>query len=139
MSEDLFFISLWIFGFRTLFQPGMILGFWGDEFDELLGKMAKPLFRCAPCMSSIHGSIYFIWRAFERPELVTSWPGFLFDLLWFVVLLTGLNWIITRVTSIAGEINEVRNLYNYFEDHKKSDREGRDEFGRTAKESQSPN
>lgn len=63
---------LWIAGVWTAFKPGMILGDIGDWLEYyaklLLGKeggeyVCKPLFRCPPCMASIHGT--YVWFAVD--------------------------------------------------------------------------
>lgn len=59
---------LWIAGVWTLFRPKMLFGDladWLEYYAKLaFGKewgeyVCKPLFRCPPCMSSIHGS--YVW------------------------------------------------------------------------------
>jgi len=104
MIEQLFTISLWIFGIRVLFMEGMLLGFWGDEFDELFGIMAKPLFRCAPCMASIHGTLYYIYMNY----MSFTWPMFFVSMVFFVVCLTGLNWMISRLMSIYVVLDDIK-------------------------------
>lgn len=59
---------LWIAGVWTAFRPGMLLGNIADTIEAGLKAwfgheqgeyITKPLFRCPPCMASLHGS--YVW------------------------------------------------------------------------------
>jgi len=82
--------SLWIWGFHCLFSEGMSLNIVGDWLEHNYSEwITKPLFGCAPCMSSVHGTIgYFI---FVNQGFAT-WPI-------YCVCLCGLNFIIVKLTS----------------------------------------
>lgn len=102
--------SLWIFGFRALFQEDMILERLGDKLWGETHKspsdlvplkkgwlpewICKPLFQCPPCMSSIHGT-YSFFLLFDHQHLT------LIDTigLWvaFCICLCGLNYLITKI------------------------------------------
>ena len=72
---------LWIWGLNYAFKPGEILGVPGDWMRDHWPKwLTTPLFDCPYCMSSIHGTGFFIVFLWGYP-----WP------LWivFVVCLTG--------------------------------------------------
>jgi len=93
MNEFIAFLllnSLWIWGVRCLFSKGMALDTVGDWLEDSYSKwITKPLFGCAPCMSSIHGTIgYFIFVN----QGIELWPLYCF-------CLCGLNFIIVKLTS----------------------------------------
>lgn len=103
--------SLWIFGFRALFQEGMILEkvgdkLWGDDGGFIKGVnykkikgilpewLCKPLFQCPPCMSSIHGTysyfMFFNHASLSNTDTVCLWVV-------FCITLCGLNYLITKI------------------------------------------
>jgi hypothetical protein len=100
--------SGWIWGFHCLFQEDHIFEFVADwwykddeeknyspEPSELELKVreyiAKPIFGCAACMASIHGTIsyfLFVYRDFG----FWLWPV-------FCIVLCGLNFVIIKLTT----------------------------------------
>jgi len=71
----------WIWGFNYLFKQGEILGWPGDYLREKLPEwMITPLIECPYCMSSVHGTGFFILFLWGYP-----WYMWLF----FIVCLTG--------------------------------------------------
>lgn len=100
--------SGWIWGFHCLFQEGHVLEFVSDwwfqekdgydyspELTEVQLKVreyiAKPIFGCAACMSSLHGTISYFIFAYKDFGL---W-------LWlvFCMVLCGFNFIIIKLTT----------------------------------------
>lgn len=62
-----------ILGIWTLFGKGMILGGLGDIFDRRLPELLqKPLYACAPCMSSVWGSAiwFYMGGSIEIPWII---------------------------------------------------------------------
>lgn len=87
--------ALWVWGFHVAHSPGMILGGFGDELDEIFGKWwSKPIHRCPTCMSSVHGTIFFILTTLRSLSLQDLSAWICFDWLVFVVALSGLNWLV---------------------------------------------
>lgn len=83
----LFCSAAWIWGFEYCFQSGEIFGWLGDSMrDHLPEWMCKPLFDCKYCMSSVHGTIFFIW--------FISGPWWLW--IFFCVCLTGLTSMLSK-------------------------------------------
>ena len=82
--------AAWCLGIRALFQEGMILEGLGQKLDETLPEwINKPLWRCPPCMASVHGTI--LWLTFLSGEYgLLSWP-------FFVVCLCGVNYVIVNL------------------------------------------
>jgi hypothetical protein len=79
--------SMWIMGFHVLFRSGFLLSRAGDYMDTHWSLwINKPLWRCPPCMASVHGTLIF----FTLPE-----QGLL---LWvfFIVCLAGFNYFLTQ-------------------------------------------
>lgn len=98
----LFTTSAAIWGFHILFQEGHIFekfAEWFIESDEGNQKkrawIAKPLFDCPICMSSIHGLLWFF----------IGLPVFFHDalpirlLIPFLLCLCGLNTVIAKLTT----------------------------------------
>jgi len=94
--------SGWIWGFHALFQEGHILesvaDWWFKDLspdnhfiDKAREWLGKPLFACAACMSSIHGTIsYFIFL--YKDFGIWLWPV-------FCIVLCGLNFVIIKLTT----------------------------------------
>lgn len=78
--------SFWCFGIYAPFSEGYVFENIGTFGIKHLGKLAKPLFACPPCMASVHGSILAI--------VVYDWT---FIALAFVVCLCGLNFIVKSI------------------------------------------
>lgn len=62
-----FIASLWIWGVFAAFDEGNLLWFARNNFEKTGGMwLAKPLFSCPYCMSSVHGgTIGFIYYGFD--------------------------------------------------------------------------
>lgn len=97
--------SGWIWGFHALFQEGHILEFVSDwwfsedhdpqELTESQLKIrdyiAKPIFGCAACMASLHGTISYFIFAYKDFGL-WLWPV-------FCIVLCGFNFVIIKLTT----------------------------------------
>ena len=83
MVENLLIASAWTWGVHGLFV-GLFLKGVGKLLERTLGTIVcTPLFKCPPCMASVHGipfAIYFY--------------GLDFKVLIFVICLIGLNYAI---------------------------------------------
>lgn len=85
----LIFGACWTWGICCLFQEGYILYSFGKKLKDIGVPIwvAKPLFVCPPCMSSIHGflisAIYFDWH--------------IYPMMAYMVCLCGLNFIIKSI------------------------------------------
>lgn len=90
MIEHLIINALWIWGFHTLFQPGMILFKLSNKLTLMIPPrfewIHKPLWLCPPCMSSIHGFCGFFLAGHD----ITLIPAYL-------IALTGLNYLLTQL------------------------------------------
>lgn len=99
MNADFWFYLaigiVWVMGFYTLFEPGMIFGELGDWIEWIIAysttkkfaEMAvKPLFRCPPCCASVHGSA--IW--YLAGGSLALWIP-------FIVCLCGCLSLVTRI------------------------------------------
>lgn len=84
--------SAWIFGVKCLFSPGFLFEPLDLACDE--GKvphwLLKPLWRCPPCMSSVHGSVIYFFFLY----------GDFGPILWlpFIVCLAGLNYFLIQLS-----------------------------------------
>jgi len=114
--------SLWIFGFRTLFQEDMILEklgnkLWGESLQYAADEKYHPtggwlpvwfckmLFQCPPCMASVHGSYSFFLLFDHHGISIIDTTG-----LWiaFCICLCGLNYLIMKA------ILEPRDVTNHY-------------------------
>lgn len=95
--------SAWIYGFHILFQEGYILESWAkafievgdDRVQERRAWIAKPLFDCPICMSSVWG---LIWVFLGLPLCFhDTLPLRL--LIPFIMCLCGFNTIISKLTT----------------------------------------
>lgn len=82
---QIFFITLcWIWGFNYTFKTGEIFGVIGDwgrkHFHD---NVIKPIYDCPYCMSSLHGTIFYLY--FLQCGFVL-WVVFCFGLCGFVAI-----------------------------------------------------
>lgn len=76
----------WIWGFNYTFKPGEIFGDIGDWMrDTFQDRISKPLFDCPFCMSSVHGTAFFV-------VFLWGYPWYLWII--FCFSLTGLSALI---------------------------------------------
>lgn len=81
--------SLWCLGVNSLFQEDMILERLATKLDEKLPLWVnKPLWRCPPCMASVHGSAAFFLFLYGDFGLL-FWPC-------LIVCLAGINYVIVN-------------------------------------------
>lgn len=82
--------GVWCLGVNTLLSPPYLFDYVGQKLDETLPSWVnKPIWRCPPCMGSIHGA--FIYSIILAPEY-----GFI-GLVPFCICLCGLNHILNRI------------------------------------------
>lgn len=87
MVEQLIIASAWVWGVHCLFSEGMILEKAGYTLERIIGTtICKPLFLCPPCQSSIHGLAFGLY-----------FYGLSFQILIFIICLTGLNYAIKKI------------------------------------------
>lgn len=85
----LLFSGAWCLGVNTVLSPPYLLEDVGQKLDETFPSWVnKPLWRCPPCMASVHGIT--IYTFILAPQF-----GFLL-LVPFVVCLAGFNYFLTR-------------------------------------------
>jgi hypothetical protein len=71
----MFLAVCWIWGFEYLFKDGEILGRPGKWMNDNLAEwITKPTMACKYCMSSLHGTIFFV--VFLRDYPWWMWPMF---------------------------------------------------------------
>ncbi len=80
--------TFWCYGVRALFLEGKLFENVGIFMDANFPLwINQPLWRCPPCMASVHG--LFIYATFMMPFHEWFWA------LPFIVMLCGLNYILT--------------------------------------------
>lgn len=81
---------LWIQGVNCLFSEGHLFGKVGDWLHEHVSEyLYKPTIGCPMCMSSIHGTLWYL-LLINRDWFL--WPA-------FCVCLCGLNFVISKLSS----------------------------------------
>lgn len=86
----MFVAMLWIQGVNCLFSEGHLLEKAGDWVNgNLPSWVYKPTIGCAMCMSSIHGTAWYLLFINRDWWL---WPA-------FCICLCGLNFVISKFTS----------------------------------------
>jgi hypothetical protein len=83
---DLIYASLFIWGIKCLFSEGFIFYFDKSHWPSWV---KKPLLTCPPCMSSVYGTLWFLYM---ETGGVMAWVQ-------FCVMLCGLNYFITQLIS----------------------------------------
>lgn len=85
MIEQLLIVTAWIWGVKAIFTDPFIfwkVGKWMDE--NVYNLISKPLIRCPVCMSSIHGTYFFLY--FDNNGIM-NWAL-------FVISLAGISFLI---------------------------------------------
>lgn len=83
----LFAACLFVFGVSTLFSRGYIFGKYGDWLIRVIPEwISKPLIGCPPCMSSVYGTLAYL---FFINGTLTGWVV-------FCICLCGLNTIVLK-------------------------------------------
>ena len=86
MLTNIVLVVFWIWGIRCLFAENMVLEGLGYYLrDKLSLLITKPLFDCPPCMSSVHGTIGYLYL-FPDPNVV-QWVA-------FCIFVCGVNYIL---------------------------------------------
>lgn len=85
MIEQIFIVTAWIWGVKAVFTDPFIFFKLGEKVEGLIGRwVSKPLFRCPVCMSSAHGTYFFLY--FDRSGIM--------DWALFVMCLAGISFLI---------------------------------------------
>lgn len=86
----MFLAMFWIQGVNCLFSEGHLLEKAGDWVDEHLPEwIYKPTIGCPMCMSSIHGTLWYLLMI-NRDWIL--WPA-------FCICLCGVNYVISKLTN----------------------------------------
>lgn len=85
--------SLFCVGLHAVTGEGMLLEFAVRPFAKAPHWIRKPIYQCAPCMSSFWGTLYFVGYALTVPEfhigLISMW-------ILFVFCVAGLNAVLVK-------------------------------------------
>lgn len=78
MIEQICIVTLWIWGIKAIHTHPFIFWKQGAWLDKKLPRyIVKPLFRCPVCMSSVHGTYFFLY--FDMSGIM-NWIVFLITL-----------------------------------------------------------
>lgn len=84
--------SLLILGIYAIFSKGMIFGFvsdWLETKPPIYHKIAKPIIWCVTCMSSVWGSVFYLFVLQNQVSFGWYVP--------YIVMVAGLNFVISHL------------------------------------------
>lgn len=84
---NLLYASALIWGIKCLFSDGFIFYFNRASWPDWV---KKPLLTCPPCMSSVWGTVWFLYITWQYPFHAGEW-------IVFCVQLCGLNFFMTKL------------------------------------------
>jgi hypothetical protein len=70
--KHIFLCAVFILGLNGLFTPGNIFQSFASRLSKLPVNAQKPLFRCAFCMSSVWGTLWY-WALVPKTPEINAW------------------------------------------------------------------